>query len=400
MSIYRFDSVSYLEIAKNAPLLPTSIDVCIGHPEISECSAVKIPHHHAQRFIGPWLIGMFAKALGIAAEHMFLVMSILIILLSAYLLFKMLQQQKISLDANIFITSLYILSPYVGRFYLAVPTYLPDLLFLLGSLIIVKGLIEENFYQITLGSLIASAGRQTAVMWVPALVYYFWKQRNKKAARVYGVINLLILVGMYKFTSFEAEKMNAVSINTKVMMGGMHWLLSIINLEGNHFQELAIPLNPMSSSQNTLMGLGGFILRAIFPFLLLMGLIKFKIKDFNVKTKALILSFLAIIAQPLLAGPLITGSTVGRLTALALPSAIGIMALSQTPQLLKNIFKDKKLVYLMWIFLFISSYHHRTFLVDLGLKASPIFFISQVIALLGMLSILTYEKRTLKLSIR
>jgi hypothetical protein len=383
MSIFRFDSISYLEISRSAPALPKEINISLGYPEFEgKNTIVQMPYHHAQRLVGPFLIGLVSKQLSIKPEYLFAVLAPLLILLTALLLVDAAATlYPLSDKQQSFLFAIYILNPYVSRFYIAIPTYLGDLLFLFGFAFAIWALIKEKAAFLLVALFIASCGRQTGILLLPAIGLWIfllskWSRDLIQAGLIFSAC-VLIVVLTYFFTGKAAELMSGPSINAEIMKGIFVWVK--IYFFGNEIlPQYGVPLLPDSigAERSAWKDFASFLVRGmmgiIIPIAVFLALAWKRLPQGFSDKRALLFIFmiLSVSSQPILAGPAISGATIIRLMGVTMPAwilllgwALGKNRALATPLGFAGIISA----------LSVASMHHRYTFLALGLDYAPLF---------------------------
>jgi hypothetical protein len=348
MSIFQFDSVSYLEIARHAPKLPGFIDVSAGYPERPDREAVEIPYQHSQRFAFPFALGALAKIASVPVENLFAVTSVLVFAASLLLL-QLNWWRRLGSSTSLLLLGLFVLNPFIVRFYFSVPTYLGDIVFHLSLAILCLGLLRHSPPMVLLAMIMGILGRQTMLLALPAIWIWPWKTPNH---RIWVALATLICLALYVFTGRVAAEISPTNRNLEHLTGMIAWLTGS-GMEG-HSREGQTLLQSASV-------LARFFLRALLAqlplFAMLVCLVKFKRISFffrNREALALFLMAAGIASQPFLAGPTLTGDTVVRLVAL---SSVPLLVLSSMLISKEAIGFGRVVVGLLLLFL--SSLHHR-----------------------------------------
>jgi hypothetical protein len=122
------DTKSYMAIAAAAPSLPPA--------------DAQLVTYHAQRFASPYLVGTIAHYSHLSAQQVFRGAVIAMIALIIWIAFRILCCLRVPEQAATLCLSLLILNPYMFRLYLAIPSLLDDLVFVLGLSLLVYGLLQ------------------------------------------------------------------------------------------------------------------------------------------------------------------------------------------------------------------------------------------------------------------
>ncbi|TAE29500.1 MAG: hypothetical protein EAZ92_06300 [Candidatus Kapaibacterium sp.] len=230
------DTHSYMTIAKAAPALPM-----LTTPE------TMLPTNHSARFIVPYLAGAIAHGIGVSEHWMFLCFTTFfcgIIVISCYQMFAELGLNDMQ---YIPLMGLLILNPYTFRYYLTVPAMVNDIVFVAGFALTLLGLMRgaarQGFVIILAGSVIAIAGRQNALVYLPALAaWMLWgekwrslslgKRLGQCAIAAASMIALYVVIGRV-IASFSVQGMEGDALT-----GLVRW--AVAPSEGNFAGKLRV----------------------------------------------------------------------------------------------------------------------------------------------------------------
>ena len=283
------DGESYLKIAEASPYTTNQA----------------IQPIHSERFIISYLIGFLSKIFEIDLYLLFRFFTIICILLLNYFLIKILFLFNFSLNSVLISTLLVNLNPYITRFYISNPLIINDLVFHIGSLYCLLGLILKRKKNFFLGLIISIIARQSALAIFFGIIFskFFLKDKfflNKKDI----LLSLIIILFFYiigfiyssNTTTYADERYNQYYVT---IFG--------IFIENKSFKELFIFFAwPFLS----------------FTPLILYGLLYLKIDliklSKNTSLNYYILSFcLLIFLQPILQGIDVGGKNIIRLSTFA-----------------------------------------------------------------------------------
>ena len=136
---------------------------------------VKIPFYHAQRFMIPHALGWVSKKLGIGVEWVFRITTVLGLIAILIIFSSGLVKNGFSNHTYLLSLSFLVLNPYFFRFYLAYPGMVTETIFILGLTWMISGLWNGKRGPIYLGSVLAAATRQTALLLLFPLAFWVWK---------------------------------------------------------------------------------------------------------------------------------------------------------------------------------------------------------------------------------
>lgn len=318
------DGREYYSISKNAPYFGENIQYIKG-----------------ERFILPYSIGIISKFFGI---DLFLTYKIITFLLIIYLInifVKILKAVKISNNSIILSVSLIIFNPYLLRYFLSVPTMVGDLVFIISSLLIFEGLINNDKKKIYLGFIISLIARQNGIIF---LISFFIGKIIFKKKSIFSNLDIVYLSSIFLIifliNTFYAN--NSAPPNKQVAELYYVTLFGIFTFNYT---------------------LKDFIQYCIFPILsfgpiLLLLLTKNIISINKIDLEffiILILSFLGIVGVAFISGPNITGKNIIRLSNFIYPSTILLINILFQEKL--NFFKKRHYLYLSLVLFVIWSFH-------------------------------------------
>ncbi len=369
MSIYGFDSISYLEIARASPEMPKMV----------------MPHQHAQRFIGPWLVGIIGFVSPLSLLWTFEVITFLLLFLFIQINWRTCERLGCSKTVCLLVAAILTFNPYAVRFYLSIPTYIGDELFLIGLSLLLRALLFADPKLVVFSLFLAAVGRQTALLVLPTTCIWIffdekWRRLPLSSRALVGGLSSLLVIGTYIVTDKVADTINPVSINSRHVLGLLEWLQLVMNGGPLELSQQSIPLVPqvISPNQNALTAFAAYILRAFLsltiPVAFLLGLTSFRdlFRKRSFAFNLLIATSLMICSQPMLAGPSLTGHPVIRLTMFCIPALVLAFAIL-TAEISPKIEWPMKFLAPIIALLALSSFHHRYTYLNGSVDHSPIF---------------------------
>lgn len=294
------DTYSYLMLAEAAPRLPAG-------PTF---------FHHAQRIALPYLIGLVHLTVPLPIHRLFQAAAMAISLLILLLAWDLLDNLGVRRQQAAIALALLALNPWAFRPYLTFPEMVNDLGFVMGVVVMLRGLVRGASATVLMGQMIASLSRQTGLMLVPLVAIWVWHDRRtwgrmetRRRIAFCGAV-AAVAGGVYLVTAWLVAGISYESENLEHLLGVAHWVATQFDA-------------PM---------LGDFLLRASLPALmaltLLVGLGRPARRraasasgaepEPTIVVPLLWCATLLIWAQPLLGGPDMTGPTVIRLVAIGL----------------------------------------------------------------------------------
>ena len=200
---------------------------------------------------------------------------------------------------------LVLFSPYTFRQYLAVPAMISDCLFYTAVIGFAVGMYKRNLVMLTGFAVLACLARQTGIILVPILLVYclIYRVELKKTLLMIGLVALtFLLVKELSQILFIPKSTNYVFMHT---LGIFVWLMN----------------EPHWLEWIDFIGRYGLMLISILPMMILL-------RPGQVVQWWYVIFFLILGAQPLLAGPFVTGSNIDRLAIYGLPF-LGLLFLEE-----------------------------------------------------------------------
>jgi hypothetical protein len=283
------DSFSYMAMAEAAPGLPSE----------------SFPFHHAQRIAIPYVVGLAHDATG-ATTHALFMMSVVVFGVGTLtVLAKTLGRIGAPWPHVVIVIAILALNPWTFRPYVAYPELVDDMGFVFGLSIITYALVTGRVGVLIAGQLVAAASRQTAVLLLPMIFAALWwaepfvHQPVRKRALA-GAIIAVATAAIYLWTAQVARQFGQPNMNAAHVTGILTWART-------SFDAKALIKFLMAAGE------------APFVALAILGFAMMKVRRRpQVLSLCLMLGTLAIWAQPVLAGPSITGGNIQRLITLGL----------------------------------------------------------------------------------
>lgn len=318
------DTLFYKKIADNSPFLKD----------------VSIKFHYAQRFLTPYLLGILSKKIGIDIFLLSRFFIVLIFFLKLYFIFKILKFYKIDKKKIFFLIIILIFNPYILRYYLANPLILQDYIFQLIFIILIYLIIKKNFLLFYILISIAIFFRQTAIaFFVSGILIFILNLKKNKKNFFYFFIYIISFFIFSNINDFFAKKIT-LEKDYQLLINHVTGLFYYIVNDKSLIKILVLILLPIFS----------FIPMSIF---LIHS--KFKINKINEISNFIIISSLIIFAQPVLAGPELTGKNIIRLFNLAFPALIIFISINTS----NFIIRKKILVKTYIILIILWSFHPK-----------------------------------------
>lgn len=291
------DSFSYLSIAEAAPLLPDTV----------------VRFHHAQRLAIPYAIGLAHDATGIGIHTLFLTVACVLGIGILMTLVMTLADLGVPAPVQILLLAIFGLNPWTYRPYLAFPELVDDLGFVFGLAVLVRGLTAGRPALVIGGQVVASLSRQTGLLLIPMVLLWLWQENDVRQSvssrrRIFsGAAAASVAIVIYLATSSLAAGFGTSNVNGEHLVGVWRWAQSSFDARA----------------------LAKFLVAAAEPIailaILFIAFVFLARRSPPRKVWILIVGAGFIWAQPLLAGPEITGGNIQRLITLGLvPMVIAV----------------------------------------------------------------------------
>ncbi len=330
------DVAPYVSITQAAPDFPVD----------------KMAFHHAQRFFAPYALGLIAKATNLDFRLFYYAATLFLTVGLVGVSTRIFKTLGLTARNTIFWNALLIACPYFFRYYALVPGMLQGLLFNFGLAVVLLGLLRVNIRILITGAILAALARQTTLLIIPTLVVWMLTSKNWKNAftlplRLATTALIVLMIGLiYKGSGWIVTSFAKQSVSSESISGLFVWL---------------------HSSLFSVRELAEYVLRVFLPFLVIaissLGFIELKVlkdlKKARYNNLAMMCFFMAlcILAQPLLAGPIVAGQSASRLSTHGLvPFVMGAAYLSKRSRWLNRMSVFEFLGVLSLVFLL--SLHH------------------------------------------
>ncbi len=314
------DGFSYLEISKSSPKLTN----------------IPLQPIHAERFFFPYLIGLLNKLISLELYSLYRILVIIILVLINNILIRILKSTGLNPYNILFALTLLNFNPYLTRYYISNPLIINDLIFLLGSLNSILGIIHKNKKFLYLGLIIASLARQSAIAIPLSLLPIIFLEKEKFFLNLKDLIILFLIFILIYLLGYSYSELIP---QTETRYDQYYITLFGIFIESVSFQKLVLFL--------------------IWPLLSFAPLIVFIIfylrftkKNFKLfynLSLFLIFFSILIIAQPILQGYQISGKNIIRLTSMAFVPLMILFQINSKKIFFK--FDVKTIFYILIIFI-------------------------------------------------
>lgn len=162
----------------------------------------RIADQHAQRWTVHWAVGGLADLLGASPETVYRWMAIALTVAVVVVLAAVLIRAGVSLAAATLALGVVVLSPYAFRYYVLAPGYLADLVFELGLVLALLGLVRRSLPLVLAGLLVGVLGRQTMVVVAPVVGLWIalapeWRPQGRRGATARALVVVALPVAAY-----------------------------------------------------------------------------------------------------------------------------------------------------------------------------------------------------------
>jgi len=248
--------------------------------------------HHLERWPINLLLGVIANNLDLELWSVYRSAVLICMAVTAFAI----ERLRCDVPRKLAFFILVLFNPYTFRIYYGVPGMMADCLFFTTIVGISVGMFNRDSLMICLFAILASLSRQTSILLVPVLLIYCIHERV-------GVLRVLLILGCLAISFLLTQtsaKLIFQPIQSSYLM--MHSLGIFFWIKNNpHWLELF-----------DFLGRYALMWLTLLPALVLVGR--------DVRRSWIYLIFFVILqTQPLLAGPVITGSNIDRLAIYGLP---------------------------------------------------------------------------------
>ena len=310
----QMDAISYIEISKYFPKLPTENDIILQNV--------------AQRFIIPYVAGFFSNIFVVDLLIVFRVFTALFLIFYIFLITFIADKLKLNLRESILLFSLLLLNPYIARYHLFNPIQSHDMLFFCLCALFAYSVIMNKFILNIFVTVITIFLRQTSIALFCASLIHLTIHKKKK---IIIFLCLSYFISLYTITNVgKYISTNSFPIGTAY--GIFLYDFTQIN---KLVRFVLIPFVSFSP---------------LFIFFL-----SERNKDINIKTiLILLIPCIMMIGQPYLGGPTYSTSNVVRISTLCYPILTILMFYSFN---LRKILMNNLIFFLLICCLFFWSMH-------------------------------------------
>jgi hypothetical protein len=321
--------------------------------------------HHTQRWPSHLIVQLSSKLFTLDVIFTYRLFIVLLMLL----MIKIIQLIPVSVISKISIFSFIIFNPYTFRLYFAIPTTISDCLVLIGFLVFVVGILNNNLYHLLIGVFISVIFKQTGLILIPILfILLYFKHISFKTFKWSMLIiilsSLFIIISTKIFFNAIEENANSnfIELTTGISLSKNLITFFLYDSEKSFF-------------------LSNFFQRYILSLLTLSPLLLINSKYKNIYL--FIFFFFCIQAQPIIAGPLNTGGNIQRLILVGIPFLI--------PIFLNSRLSNKKMIFFIAL-LILSSFHHNFSIINLFQYSRELFFVLILIIFFASLIVFSFQK--------
>ena len=139
-----------------------------------------IEYIKGERFFFPFIIGVFSNFVSADQFFVYQISSIILCVIFIFLLHKILVSLNLSENIKFISYCLVLFNPYLLRYFIAIPTLLIDLIFLISIEIIILSFLKKKNYLFFLGLSLALLSRQNGlfILFSLLIVRFFFKEKS------------------------------------------------------------------------------------------------------------------------------------------------------------------------------------------------------------------------------
>lgn len=302
---------------------------------------INIEYIKGERFFIPYILGIISKLVSIDLYLLYQITSASLVLILILLYREILILSKIEGYSYYLSFFLVVFNPYLIRYYLAIPTIVVDLLFIISLEIIVIGFLKKQNKFFFLGLVIATLCRQNSIiiLFVFFIIKFIYK--NKSIIKYKDLLLLLTIyiiffsINVYYAVNSSDNLKEVENLYSTTLFGILMFDYNLIDL----FRYLYFPL----------LGYGTIVIYILI--LLYLGQFKLKINEFVIF--CLITSIL-LIGIAFVGGPTTTGKNLIRLSNFAYIYLIllinNFFSINKNNRYLETIFFTFSLLLFLWSF--------------------------------------------------
>ena len=325
------DGIDYFKISESAPQIASNIQ-----------------YIKSERFLFPYLIGLFSNYFNFDIFNIYRICSVIFCLFFVYLITVLLENLKCPEKLKLLFLLIIILNPYLIRYYIALPTLINDIIFLNIVTLLAISLLKKNYYLFYSAIFFGFFCRQNTFAFILSLYLIFFLERFfLRKIKLFDLKNVIISTSVvilvsyinYSYAKHTNSIMSGVDLYSVAIFGIFNTNYSIIS-----FIKFII-----------------FPLLSFFPLLILIIFEKFELSKLNSSLKLFfIFSVLFLIAQPFLAGPVVAGKNFIRLSNYSFPLIIFLLSSIISS---KVFFEQRKnnAIYIIFILILYFWSMHPTF---------------------------------------
>ena len=310
------------------------LQIANSFPNVVEFNNSSQAYIHAERFLISYLIGFFSNLLNIKVFYIFCLFSYTLIALLFLINFKILNSLLVNCNDKIIFYALIIFNPYIYRYHLSNPAMLNDLIFYLGISVLFLSFITKKNSLFYLSMIFLIISRQTSLIVIIALLIHLLLPFKKDFIEYKKVtFSLLIFLVNYLIAQYYLNSADITVFYARTIFG----LIQYIKTDVNYLVLIKFFLYPLLT---------------FGPILILILVLIFKKNltyNYDEKNIFFLILILGIFAQPIIAGPLISGKNIIRLSSFVYFISIFLICLNLDN--LKTFSKKLKIVFISLIIL-------------------------------------------------
>ena len=296
---------------------------------------------HGERFLISYFVGFIGRLMDISNFHIFKIFTYFTILILIILNYKIIKIIIPHENKSLLYLSLFLLNPYIIRFFLSNPIMINDIVFITSISLLFLSFLDRNNILFYTALLLAIISRQTSILIILALIVSLilpYKNEFINLKKVF--FSFLLLIINYFVSQQYLEISNINKFYSLEFFGLINYFQNDFEFS-KFFTFLFLPILSFG------------------PLFLIMILQKLKNEIFikiNEKNIFFIILLILFASQPILYGPLITGKNIIRLTTFGYTPIIFLICLS-----IKNLNNLSKKTSIIFIIIMIFWSLHPTF---------------------------------------
>ena len=296
---------------------------------------------HGERFLISYLVGFLSNLLNINSFYIFQLFTYFVISILVIINYKIINKVIPEKNYSLLFFSLFLLNPYITRFSLSNPVMLNDLIFILSISLLFWSFLDKKNILFYSSLFLAIISRQTSVLIILALIFSLVLPYKNEFINLKKIFFSILLFIINYFISQKYLDISNINIFYKFQFFG---LIDFFQKDFEILIFLKFLFLPFLSFG---------LLFAVIIFLLIKKKIFLRINEKNV---FFIIVLILFVAQPFIAGPLVAGKNIIRLSTHGYTPIIFLLCLN-----LKNLGNLPKKISLIFFTIMVVWSLHPTF---------------------------------------